>query len=122
MADLNEFITKQEFIDAWNNTDLAKLVNSGKIQQMLDLEQTFLFSLSDYVKKSDLPDFSKFALKSDIPSSPDLSNCATKTDLQNVVTDVKQLTTMKSPDGSTWLLSINDDGNIATYKVTTKEQ
>lgn len=234
MTDRNEFITKQELVDAYQSTDLYKLMQSGQIQKMLDLDESFISSLSDYAKKSDLPDFSQYAkkselpiepdltsyakksdlpsldgfakkedvpkqqdlgqyakreelnncfrvdeenqvsghttftgfteingglntantsvfghfdawhesdfhdnvnmfgkfnghavsdyaLKSDLPKDKDLSNYATKDELNKVANDLRELTTMRSPDGQKWLLSINNDGLISTSKLMNKE-
>lgn len=66
---------------------------------------------------------SNYALKSDIPTSPDLSGYAKTTDLSNYATkdDLQkvnnEITTLQSPDGSTWFLSVDNNGRLSTSKL-----
>lgn len=111
-----DLITQEALTDAYQKSDLYQLMQSGTIRKMLDLENTFLSSLSDYAKKSDLPDLTQYAKESE------LANYATNQDLQTAINDVKALTVLASPDGQKWLLSVNNDGLLSTSKLTVKEQ
>jgi hypothetical protein len=73
--------------------------------------------LSIYAKTTDLTTAISQIPKVDLTGyvkSSDLSNYATKDDLQKVDNEI---TTLQSPDGSTWFLSVDDNGRLSTSKL-----
>lgn len=82
------------------------------------------YPVANWAYVDDKPDLSVFAKTTDLTTAisqipkTDLSNYVTKDDLSKVEDEI---TTLKSPDGSTWFLSVDNDGNLSTSKLVTRD-
>lgn len=104
---------------SWDNiTNKPQLATLSDIPTMPDLSgYATISSLINYAKKADLPDFSQFAKKSEIPELPDTSNFATKDAVQEIQTSVDSATN-KAEQAQ----SIADANTKALQNVYTKEE
>jgi hypothetical protein len=93
---------------------------------------TQFYPVANWDKVDDKPDLSIYAKTTDLTTAisqiptvdlsgyvktSDLSNYATKDDLQKLDNEI---TTLQSPDGSTWFLSVDNNGRLSTSKLVMK--
>lgn len=113
-AEKSEIPTSMSWESITNKPALAKLSDIPKTPDLSGYAT--IASLIDYVKKTELPDFTQFAMKKDIPSAVDLSSYATISSLSAYAkkTDI--------PDTSAFALKSDIPDPIDTSNFATKSE
>lgn len=113
-AEKSEIPTSMSWESITNKPALAKLSDIPKTPDLSGYAT--IASLIDYVKKTELPDFTQFAMKKDIPSAVDLSSYATISSLSTYAkkTDI--------PDTSAFALKSDIPDPIDTSNFATKSE
>lgn len=113
-AEKSEIPTSMSWESITNKPALAKLNDIPKTPDLSGYAT--IASLIDYVKKTELPDFTQFAMKKDIPSAVDLSSYATISSLSAYAkkTDI--------PDTSAFALKSDIPDPIDTSNFATKSE